>query len=41
MHIFANSLSFFLYLMPVEQKTKSKYLYLCVLLLGGMYLTIL
>lgn len=35
-HLLMNSTSFLLYLMPVEQKTSSKWLYLLVLLLGGM-----
>jgi membrane associated rhomboid family serine protease len=38
MHLLANSLSLFLYLMPVEQKLKNACLYLCILLPGGMYL---
>ena len=40
-HLFMNSLSFFLYLMPVEAKLKQEYLYLFVLIWGGMYINTL
>lgn len=37
MHLVANSTSFLLFLMPVEQRLRRKHmLYLAVLLLGGM-----
>jgi membrane associated rhomboid family serine protease len=35
-HLFANSISFFLYLMPVERKTRNPWLFFIVLIIGGM-----
>lgn len=35
-HLLANSSSFFLFLMPVEHRTTSKWLYISVVFLGGM-----
>ena len=36
LHLFSNATSFFLYLMPVEQTTKSIPLYFAVLVGGGL-----